>query len=99
MPYAYTMAAEYKVAESAVNCICLIIGRLDPGRADSFNSPALQGASTSAGSDRTGEWHPQRRRDVLAQTSLNLIDACEPSQNGLFWDAPHRQSVTRFRTS
>ncbi len=31
--------------------------------------------------------------------SLNFIDACEPSQKGLFRDAPHRQSVTRFRTS
>jgi hypothetical protein len=54
MSYAYTMAAEYKVAEAAVNCICLIISRLDPRRGDSFNSPAqkrgqrARGAAASA---------------------------------------------------
>jgi hypothetical protein len=34
-----------------------------------------------------------------ANSSLNLIDACVPSQKGLFLDWPHRQSVTRLRTS
>ena len=32
-------------------------------------------------------------------SSLNLIDAWVPSQNGLFCDAPHRHKVTRLRTS
>ena len=32
-------------------------------------------------------------------SSLNLIAAWVPSQNGLFCDAPQRHSVTRFRTS
>jgi hypothetical protein len=31
--------------------------------------------------------------------ALYLIDAWLPSQNGLFWDAPHRQTVIRLRTS
>jgi hypothetical protein len=31
--------------------------------------------------------------------ALYLIDAWLPSQNGLFFDAPHRQMVTRLRIS
>src|SRR5947199_3271229 len=31
--------------------------------------------------------------------SLNLILAWLPLQNGMLLDAPHRQSLTRFRTS
>jgi hypothetical protein len=33
------------------------------------------------------------------QLSLNLIDACVPSQNGLLFEAPHLHKVTRLRTS
>jgi hypothetical protein len=35
--YANTMAGEYKVTVAAVNCICLIIGKLDRRRDNSFN--------------------------------------------------------------
>ena len=31
--------------------------------------------------------------------SSKPIDACAPSQNGLFSDAPHLHNVTRLRTS
>lgn len=32
-------------------------------------------------------------------SSRNLMAAYVPSQKGLFFDSPHRQSVTRLRTS
>ena len=31
--------------------------------------------------------------------SLKRVETCEPSQNGLLLDAPHRHRVTRLRTS
>jgi hypothetical protein len=55
---------------------------------------------------------PDQRNDARCKTTkptvlnystvayaLNLIDTWLPSQNGLFCDAPHRQTVIRLRTS
>ena len=42
---------------------------------------------------------PSGRGSTVASTSsANPTAACEPSQNGLFDDAPHRHSTTRLRT-
>ena len=38
-------------------------------------------------------------RVVPRYVARNLISACEPSQKGLFFDAPQRHSVMRLRTS
>jgi len=35
----------------------------------------------------------------LLSSARKPTDACEPSQNGLFLDAPHRHNVTRLRIS
>ena len=39
------------------------------------------------------------RPRVDDQPSRKPTSVCEPSQNGLFWEYPHRQRVCRLRTS
>jgi hypothetical protein len=78
------IAREYRSAASAVNCIYLMICVPAARRGECISRRSV------------GVFAPAR---VPNQSSLNLIDACAPSQNGLFFDAPHRHRVTRLRTS
>ena len=52
-----------------------------PSSADPATSPRVHGKKFGSG----------------AIPSLNLIAACDPSQNGLFFEAPQRHRVTRLQ--